>query len=127
MGFFSTCYFTFSYSYIINPSFHSIITSASFYSINTSTTSSISHGQICFIDPSTSSYYTTSELWSEASSFRWNIRDYILSENFQVIDFIDLEEIDNDDAKMRIIAQSLFGEVKKWFFLLIAGLVGTSQ
>jgi hypothetical protein len=30
-------------------------------------------------------------------------------------DFIDLEEVDFKDAKMRLFAQSLAGEVKKWF------------
>ena len=30
-------------------------------------------------------------------------------------DFIDLEEVDYDDAKMILFAQSLSGEVKRWF------------
>jgi hypothetical protein len=30
-------------------------------------------------------------------------------------DFVDLEEVDHEDAKMRLFAQSLSGEVKKWF------------
>ena len=30
-------------------------------------------------------------------------------------DFIDLEEVDFEDAKMRLFAQSLAGEVRKWF------------
>ena len=30
-------------------------------------------------------------------------------------DFIDMEEVDYDDAKMRLFAQSLFGEAKRWF------------
>jgi hypothetical protein len=30
-------------------------------------------------------------------------------------DFIDLEEVDFEDAKMRLFAQSLVGEVRKWF------------
>jgi hypothetical protein len=29
-------------------------------------------------------------------------------------DFIDLEEVDFEDAKMRLFAQSLAGEVRKW-------------
>jgi hypothetical protein len=30
-------------------------------------------------------------------------------------DFVDLEEVDYEDAKMRLFAQSLSGEVRKWF------------
>ena len=30
-------------------------------------------------------------------------------------DFIDLEEVGHDDAKMRLFAQSLYGEEKQWF------------
>ena len=30
-------------------------------------------------------------------------------------DFIDLKEVDHDDAKMRLFAQSLSGEAKWWF------------
>jgi hypothetical protein len=30
-------------------------------------------------------------------------------------DFVDLEEVDFQDAKMRLFAQSLAGEVIKWF------------
>ena len=30
-------------------------------------------------------------------------------------DFIDLEEVDYDDAKMRVFAQSLSSEAKRWF------------
>ena len=30
-------------------------------------------------------------------------------------DFCDLEEVDHEDAKMRLFAQSLTGEVKEWF------------
>ena len=30
-------------------------------------------------------------------------------------DFIDLEEVDYDDAKMRLFAQSLSVESKRWF------------
>ena len=29
--------------------------------------------------------------------------------------FIDLEEVDHDDAKMKLFAQSLSGEEKRWF------------
>lgn len=30
-------------------------------------------------------------------------------------DFYDLEEVDYEDAKLRLFAQSFLGEVKKWF------------
>ena len=30
-------------------------------------------------------------------------------------DFIDLEEVDYEDVKMRLFAQSLSGEAKKWY------------
>ena len=30
-------------------------------------------------------------------------------------DFIDLEEVDHDDAKMMLFSQSLSGEEKRWF------------
>jgi hypothetical protein len=30
-------------------------------------------------------------------------------------DFVDLEKVDFEDAKMRLFAQSLVGEVRKWF------------
>ena len=30
-------------------------------------------------------------------------------------DFIDLEEVDDEDVKMQLFAQSLFGEAKKWY------------
>ena len=30
-------------------------------------------------------------------------------------DFIDLEEVDDEDVKMRLFAQSLSGEAKKWY------------
>ena len=45
----------------------------------------------------------------------------------KVTNFIDLEEIENDDAKMCIIAQFFSGEVKKWFRSLGSGTIGTSQ
>ena len=35
-------------------------------------------------------------------------------------DFIDLEEVDYDDAKMRLFAKILFGESKRWFKYLPA-------
>ena len=35
-------------------------------------------------------------------------------------DFIDLEEVDYDDANMRLFAQSLSGEENKWFKYLPA-------
>ena len=36
------------------------------------------------------------------------------------LDFCDMEEIDYEDVKMRLFAQSLFGEAKKWFRTLPA-------
>ena len=45
----------------------------------------------------------------------------------KVVDFIYLGEIDNDDAKMHIIAQSFSGQVKRWFLSLTAGSIGTSK
>jgi hypothetical protein len=38
-------------------------------------------------------------------------------------DFVDLEEVDFEDAKMRLFAQSLAGEVKKWFRALPAASI----
>ena len=38
-------------------------------------------------------------------------------------DFCDLEEVDHEDAKMRLFAQSLTGEVKEWFRGLPAGSI----
>jgi hypothetical protein len=38
-------------------------------------------------------------------------------------DFCDLEEVDHEDAKMRLFAQSLTGEVKEWFGGLPAGSI----
>jgi hypothetical protein len=38
-------------------------------------------------------------------------------------DFFDLEEIDYEDAKMRLFAQSLSGEVRKWFKALPAASI----
>jgi hypothetical protein len=38
-------------------------------------------------------------------------------------DFCDLEEVDYEDAKMRLFAQSFYGEVKKWFRGLLAGSI----
>jgi hypothetical protein len=35
-------------------------------------------------------------------------------------DFIDLEEVDDEDSKMRLFAQSFYGEVKKWLRGLVA-------
>lgn len=45
----------------------------------------------------------------------------------KLIDFIDLEEIDDDDAKMRIIAQRFLGDVKKWFRSLDVNSINKSQ
>jgi hypothetical protein len=45
----------------------------------------------------------------------------------KVTDFIDLEEIDNDDANMRVIAQSFSGDVKTWFRNLTPNSVANPQ
>jgi len=42
-------------------------------------------------------------------------------------DFIDLEEVDHEDVKMRLFAQSFSGEVKKWFRGLREGSINTFQ
>ena len=42
-------------------------------------------------------------------------------------DFCDLEEIDHEDAKLRLFAQSFSGEVKKWFRGLQAGSIHDFQ
>jgi hypothetical protein len=39
------------------------------------------------------------------------------------IDFIDLEEVDYEDAKMRLCAQIFVGDVKKWFKGLATGSI----
>jgi len=38
-------------------------------------------------------------------------------------DFVDLEEVDYDDVKMRLFAQSFVGEVKKWLKGLAVGSI----
>ena len=42
-------------------------------------------------------------------------------------DFIDLKEVDHEDAKMRLFAQSFYGEVKKWFRGLASGSIHDFQ
>ena len=42
-------------------------------------------------------------------------------------DFCDLEEVDHEDAKMRLFAQSLTSEVKEWFKGLPAGSIHSFQ
>ena len=42
-------------------------------------------------------------------------------------DFIDLEEVDDDDVKMRLFAQSLSKEVNKWFRDLPARSIRTFE
>ena len=44
---------------------------------------------------------------------------------FKVTDFIDLEEVDVDNAKMRIKAQSFSGDVKTCFRSLTANSIAT--
>ena len=43
-----------------------------------------------------------------------------------MVDFIDLEEVDEDDAKMRLIVQSFLGGMKKWFHGLATGSINSS-
>lgn len=43
------------------------------------------------------------------------------------MDFIDLEEVDHEDAIMRLIFQSFIGEVKKRFKTLTAGSINDFQ
>ena len=38
-------------------------------------------------------------------------------------DFCDLEEVDHEDAKIRLFSQSLTGEVNEWFRCLLAGRI----
>jgi hypothetical protein len=38
-------------------------------------------------------------------------------------DFVDLEEVDHEDAKLRLFAQSLSEEVRKWFKALPAASI----
>jgi len=38
-------------------------------------------------------------------------------------DFVDLEEVDYEDEKMRLFVQSLSGEVRKWFKALPAAII----
>ena len=42
-------------------------------------------------------------------------------------DFIDLEEVDYEDVKMRLFTQILSGEAMKWFKDFPAGSIGTFQ
>jgi len=41
--------------------------------------------------------------------------------------FFDLEEVDEENAKMRIIAQIFSEDVKKWFHSLAVGSINSSQ
>ena len=43
------------------------------------------------------------------------------------MDFIDLEEVDHEDAIMRLFSQSFIGEVKKWFKTLVIGSIHDFQ
>lgn len=45
----------------------------------------------------------------------------------KIVDSIDVEEVDEDDAKMHLIAQSFLGEVNKWFHALRATCVANPQ
>jgi len=42
-------------------------------------------------------------------------------------DFNGLEEVDDDDVKMRLFAQSLAREVRKWYRVFLAGSVADLQ
>ena len=42
-------------------------------------------------------------------------------------DFVDLEEVDDDDIKMRLFAQSFSGVAKKWFRDLPARSIATFE
>ena len=42
-------------------------------------------------------------------------------------DFTDLEEVDEDDVKMRLFSQSLKGVVRKWFRVLTLGIIPNSR
>ena len=42
-------------------------------------------------------------------------------------DFCDLEEVDYEDAKMRLFSQFFYGDVKKWFRGLQAGSIRNFQ
>jgi len=41
----------------------------------------------------------------------------------KINDFSDLEEVDDDDVKIRLFSKSLMGEVKKWYSALLAGSI----
>lgn len=45
----------------------------------------------------------------------------------KIVDFIDLEEVDEDDAKMRLMAQSFSGDVKKGFCGLTTRSIDTPK
>lgn len=44
-----------------------------------------------------------------------------------MVDFIDLEDVNEDDAEMRLMAQIFSGDVKKWFHGLVAHSIDTPQ
>ena len=54
---------------------------------------------------------------------------YILSQQHldRFNDFCDLEEVDYEDARMRLFSQSFNGEVKKWFKGLTIGSIHDFQ
>jgi hypothetical protein len=45
----------------------------------------------------------------------------------RVIDFMDLEEVDYEDVKLRLFSQSLAGEVRRWYKGLAAGSIPSFQ
>ena len=42
-------------------------------------------------------------------------------------DWVDLEEIDHEDVKMRLFSHSLAGDIKKWFRGLVANSIANLE
>jgi hypothetical protein len=63
-----------------------------------------------------------SQLHDLPHNYAQRIKSYDVEENASAQkhldwfnDFVDLEEVDHEDVKVRLFAQSLSGEVRKWF------------